>query len=160
MDGFHYTRSFLAQMPDPENAIHRRGAAFTFDAEGFCALVRALRDPIDGKPVRAPTFDHSVKDPVTDAIEIPTSSRIVILEGNYVSLDVEPWRSAARLMDERWFVQIDRKVARDRLAARHVASGIVADLEAAYARVDSTDSLNGDEILAKLLDVDEVVTGE
>lgn len=35
MDGYHLSRAQLAAMPDYATAIHRRGAAFTFDAEAF-----------------------------------------------------------------------------------------------------------------------------
>ena len=35
MDGYHYYRSQLDQMDDPEEAHARRGAAFTFDAQRF-----------------------------------------------------------------------------------------------------------------------------
>ena len=157
MDGYHYTREHLKTMPNPEVAIHRRGAAFTYDAEGFCNLVRALREPTDTLSsfnIFAPSFDHATKDPVESAIQIPATTRIVILEGNYISLDVEPWRSAAHLMDERWFVEVDEDVARERLAARHVSSRIVPNLSAAYARIDSTDCLNAIEILTKRMEVD------
>jgi pantothenate kinase len=34
-----------------------------------------------------------------DAIEIGRETGIVILDGNYVNLDREPWRAAARLFD-------------------------------------------------------------
>ncbi|KAA8649168.1 kinase-related protein [Aspergillus tanneri] len=46
MDGYHFTRAQLAQMPDPVYAVARRGAAFTFDGEKFLTLVRALREPL------------------------------------------------------------------------------------------------------------------
>ena len=35
MDGYHYYRSELDEMDDPEEAYARRGAAFTFDSERF-----------------------------------------------------------------------------------------------------------------------------
>ncbi len=161
MDGYHYSRARLAAMPNPEEAIHRRGAAFTFDAEKFCDLVGKLREPLTAasKTIYAPSFDHAIKDPVADSIAISVESRIVFLEGNYISLDREPWMSAAQLMDERWFVSVERDVARERLAKRHVASGIVPDAPAAYQRIDSTDGLNADDILDNRLEVDEEIAG-
>jgi pantothenate kinase len=162
MDGYHFSREQLAAMPDPHVAIHRRGAAFTFDAENFCRLVQKLHEPIteDASIVYAPSFDHAVKDPVADTIAISPSSRILIFEGNYISLDREPWKSAARLMDERWFVNIDKTTARERLIKRHVASGIVLDEEAAHHRIDSTDFLNADDVLQNRLEVHEEIPGD
>ncbi|KAI9736205.1 MAG: hypothetical protein M1834_001090 [Cirrosporium novae-zelandiae] len=162
MDGYHYTRAQLAAMPDPQTAIYRRGAAFTFDAENFYKLVQKLREPLnaEGKTIFAPSFDHALKDPVADNIKIHQSTHIVFLEGNYLSLDREPWRSAALLMDELWFVTIDREIARQRLAKRHVISGIVPNLEAAHHRIKTTDFLNADDILQNGLKVDEEIRGD
>ncbi|KAJ3546949.1 hypothetical protein NM208_g1749 [Fusarium decemcellulare] len=159
MDGFHLYRSQLAAMPNPTEATHRRGAAFTLDAERFYQLVKALREPVtENTPtIYAPSFDHAVKDPVEDDIEIPREAGIIIFEGLYLSLDREPWSSAARLMDELWFLDVDSEVARARLIKRHVASGIVPDEEAAKHRVSSTDQLNADDILGNRLPVDEFI---
>ena len=161
MDGFHLSRNQLAAMPDPTTAIHRRGAEFTFDAEGFYKLVKRLREPLNtASPIiYAPSFDHAIKDPVLDDIPIFPKSRIVIFEGLYLNLDREPWSSAAALMDESWFVEIDREIARARLVKRHVISGIVPDAVAAEHRISSTDFLNADDIVENRLHVEEVIPG-
>lgn len=152
MDGYHLSRAQLASMPDPATATHRRGAAFTFDAEGFHALVQALAQPIDaGKTIFAPSFDHATKDPVADAIAIAPGSRIVLLEGNYVALDRAPWKEAAQLMDELWYIDVPAAVAHQRLAERHLASGIVADEKEAWGRAKGPDELNAQDIRANLL---------
>ncbi|UNI18337.1 hypothetical protein JDV02_004610 [Purpureocillium takamizusanense] len=157
MDGFHLYRLQLATMPDPVVAVHRRGAAFTFDAQRFHDLVVALRQPVhdDSEAIYAPSFDHALKDPVEDDIAVTSRSRIVIFEGLYLALDRAPWNKAAQLMDELWFVEVDREVARSRLVKRHVAAGIVADEAAAELRVSSTDFLNADDILANRLPIQE-----
>lgn len=170
MDGYHLSRRQLAAMPDPATAIHRRGAAFTFDAQGLYELVRSLREQAvsnnntteterekEEETKYAPGFDHATKDPVADEIAIPPESRVLVFEGLYLALDREPWRSTAALMDELWFVDIDREVARQRLVKRHVASGIVDGEEAAKHRVASTDFLNADDILQNRLPIHECV---
>ncbi|KAJ6014593.1 hypothetical protein N7540_009184 [Penicillium herquei] len=161
MDGYHLSRAQLAAMPDPAIAIHRRGAAFTFDGEGFYRLVKSLREPLtaDSVAVYAPSFDHAIKDPVADDIPILPASKIIIFEGLYLSLNREPWSLAAALMDESWFIDVDRDMARERLIKRHVASGIVPDVGAATHRIDSTDFLNADDIMENRLPVDELVPG-
>ncbi|OJJ42114.1 hypothetical protein ASPZODRAFT_147740 [Penicilliopsis zonata CBS 506.65] len=160
MDGFHLSRAQLAAMPNPAEAFHRRGAAFTFDGEGFLRLVRRLREPVPPHApatatIFAPSFDHARKDPIADDIPIRPSARVLVLEGNYLSLDREPWRSAAALMDELWFIHVDRELARDRLVQRHVLSGVTPDAPSARHRVDSTDFLNADDILDHRLPVQE-----
>jgi pantothenate kinase len=162
MDGFHLTRAQLSAMPDPVRAHARRGAEFTFDGAAFLALVESLRAPVEATSVAvlAPSFDHAVKDPVADAIAIGSRQRVVLFEGNYVCLDKDPWRTAsdAQHMDERWFVDVDFVVARTRLIKRHVAAGIATDTEAAAARADENDLVNGAEIVAgKVATIDETI---
>ena len=161
MDGYHLTRAQLSAMPDPHTAHARRGAAFTFDAPAFLKLVKKLREPIcpETGTVYAPSFDHAAKDPVADDITIAASARIVVMEGNYLSLGsgAPEWKEAAGLMDELWFVDVDEKVARERLVKRHVASGIAKDEEEAGRRADENDLVNGREIVEGRLEVNEVI---
>ncbi|KAL4819072.1 P-loop containing nucleoside triphosphate hydrolase protein [Aspergillus spinulosporus] len=159
MDGYHLTRAQLAQMPDPEYAAARRGAAFTFDGEKFLALVRALREPLtpETQTLHAPSFDHAVKDPVDNDIPIAATRRVIFFEGNYLSLNKEPWSSAAKLMDELWFVDVDFDTARQRLIKRHVKAGIAKDEADAEKRANENDLVNGREIVDCRLDVQEII---
>ncbi|CAF9913390.1 hypothetical protein IMSHALPRED_001004 [Imshaugia aleurites] len=159
MDGYHLSRAQLSAMPDPTTAHRRRGAAFTFDDKAFLELVKKLREPLlpESKTVYAPSFDHAIKDPVADDIPIHPAARIVILEGNYLSLNQGLWKEAAELMDELWFVDVDFETARRRLVVRHVAAGIVKDEEEAGNRADESDLVNGRQIVDQRLDVQEVI---
>lgn len=62
-------------------------------------------------------------------------------------------------MDESWFVDVDREVARTRLVKRHVASGIVPDEAAAEHRISITDFLNANDIINNRLPVQELISG-
>lgn len=160
MDGYHLTRAQLSALPDPVEAHARRGAAFTFDAPAYLDLVRRLREPLTGPSpptIRAPSFDHAVKDPKYEDIAIEPHHRLLVFEGNYVALDKPVWRDAARLMDELWFVEVDFDVARRRLIKRHVAAGIASDEADADKRARENDLVNGREIIDFRLDVAEVV---
>lgn len=159
MDGFHYSRADLAQMPNPEEAIHRRGAAFTFDGDGFLALIKDLKASAD-RTIFAPSFGHEIKDPIANAIPIHPTSRIVLIEGNYCALDRVPWRQAASLMSLLWYIDTPPGVAHQRLAKRHLESGIVADEKEAWERATGTDELNAQDIRNNLLKVDEVIRQE
>jgi len=159
MDGYHLSRAQLSALPDPTTAHARRGAAFTFDSTSFLTLAQKLREPLlpESKTIYAPSFDHAVKDPVEDDITIPPTARIVILEGNYLSLNKGLWKEAAGLMDELWFVEVGWETARRRLVGRHVAAGIARDEEEARRRVEENDFLNGKEIVEDRLAVQEVI---
>ncbi|KAI9876423.1 MAG: hypothetical protein M1830_006526 [Pleopsidium flavum] len=159
MDGYHLSRAQLSAMPDPNTAHARRGAAFTFDGESFVTLVRKLREPLlpESSTLYAPSFDHAIKDPVADDIAIPATTRVLVFEGNYLSLNKTPWKEAAALMDELWFVDVGFDIARGRLVKRHVKAGIARDEEEAQRRVTETDLVNGREIVDGRLDVQEIV---
>lgn len=159
MDGYHLTRAQLSAMPDPTHAHARRGAAFTFDGPSFLALVQQIRLPLtsDSTTLYAPSFDHAVKDPKENDIPIAPTTRILVFEGNYLSLDKEPWNTAAALMDELWFVEVDFETAKKRLIPRHVKAGISKDAEDAEKRIMENDLVNGQEIVDGRMEVHEIV---
>lgn len=159
LDGYHLTRAQLAAMPDPEEAAYRRGAPFTFDGRSYFELVKRLRARIlpETTTIYAPSFDHAKKDPVENDIPIPPTARVVVLEGLYVALDEEPWRDAASLMDELWFVDVPVDVAIERLVKRHVAAGLSPDAKHARARVMASDMRNGQHVLDHRLPLHEII---
>lgn len=161
MDGYHLSRAQLSAMPDPETAHARRGAAFTFDAPAFLSLVQQLREPLcpESTTLYAPSFDHAVKDPVANDIPIHPSARILVFEGNYLSLGsgAKEWKEAAELMDELWFVEVEEAVARKRLISRHLAAGLAQTEREAAKRADENDLANGKEIIKGRLKVHEII---
>lgn len=162
MDGYHLSRAQLAALPDPQHAFDRRGAAFTFNGESFLELVRVLREPITSSSttIHAPSFDHTIKDPVENDIAIEPTTRVLVFEGNYLSLDKEPWRSVAKLMDDLWFVEVEFDTALKRLIPRHVKAGIAADEVQAERRVRENDLVNGMEIVENRVEVHEVIVSK
>jgi pantothenate kinase len=160
MDGYHLTRAQLAAMPEAAFAFARRGAAFTFDPDKFLRLVQTLRQELTMETLTmyAPSFDHAVKDPVEDDIAIPRTARVLFFEGNYLSMNKEPWCTAARLMDGLWFVDVDFETARERLVRRHVRAGIAKDKAEADRRAVENDLVNDREIVdCRIEEVQEVI---
>lgn len=159
MDGYHLTRAQLSAMPDPAHAHARRGAAFTFDGSSFLSLIQKIREPITPSTItiHAPSFDHALKDPKENDIPIEPTTKILVFEGNYLSLDKEPWRSAAKLMDQLWFVEVDFEVAKRRLIPRHVKAGIAKDEMEAEKRVVENDLVNGEDIVRDRMTVHEII---
>ncbi|KAF9776821.1 hypothetical protein IL306_004939 [Fusarium sp. DS 682] len=153
MDGFHYSRAFLDSLPNHIEAHARRGAYWTFDGQGVSKMVNQLH-ATRKRPLTAlyvPSFDHEIKDPILDAIEISPEVKIVIAEGNWLLYNQHPWNQIADYADETWFVDVDPELALQRVAKRHVSSGIEDTLEAALARARDNDMRNGDEIRASLI---------
>jgi pantothenate kinase len=106
--------------------------------------VEGLRKPILAEGVvTAPSFSHSLKDPVFDDIVVRPHHRIVIIEGLYALLGTDPWVKAANLLDERWFVTVNAELGKHRLCTRHVETGVAADWEEAVWRADNNDIPSG-----------------
>lgn len=160
MDGFHYPRSYLDTLPNAAEAHARRGAHWTFDAAGVVQLVERLHDSRTRPAglITVPGFDHATKDPVADAVSIPAATEIVILEGNWLLFDQESWSRIPALADDTWFVDVEPALARRRVAARHIEAGIEESLEAALARVDGNDTLNGEDVRKYLIRPNVTVT--
>jgi pantothenate kinase len=112
-DGFHHPKSTLGAFSDPANAFLRRGAPFTYDAEAFVAAVKYLRaskvtaDHDAALDILWPSFDRATQDPVSDDIVIPSTTKVVILEGNYVLLNQSPWNQIASLVQDRYVHRIN-----------------------------------------------------
>jgi len=87
----------------------------------------------------APSFDHALKDPTPDAVSVFPHHRIVVIEGLYTHLSIDPWREAAELLDERWFLDVAVEDAERRLVKRHVTSGIVKDWDDGVRRAQEND---------------------
>ena len=123
MDGYHIPRSRL-------------------DADVFHADLTALRRTRSGV---FPTFDHAEKDPRAGAIRVTPAAPLVIVEGLYVLLC--DWH-AESLFDLRVFLDCNPDEARVRLFGRHVKAGVSATPEEARHRVETSNRLNGEAILA------------
>jgi len=140
LDGWHLTRAQLDALPNPKLAHDRRGIHWSFDAQGYASFVQALRQGLHEQPadtiLTAPSFDHALKDPTPDAIAIHPFHRIVIIEGLYTFLSINPWRKAGELFDERWLVQAGFAEATERIVKRHVATGVAKDVNEAIWRAE------------------------
>lgn len=142
MDGFHLANVELARL----GRAGRKGAPDTFDAAGYVALLRRLREPRAGEIVYAPAFRREIEEPIAGAIAVLPQTRLVITEGNYLLLDEGPWAEVAGLLDECWYVDVDDGLRRQRLVERHMRFGRSA--QAAAAWVEQTDEPNARRIAA------------
>ncbi|KAF8878451.1 P-loop containing nucleoside triphosphate hydrolase protein [Infundibulicybe gibba] len=126
LDGWHISRQLLDLFPDPKLAYDRRGIHWTFDGSSYVQFIRSLR-ALPAIVITVPSFDHALKDPSPNAVTINPSHRIVIIEGLYTLLSIEPWREASLLLDERWLIQVDIEEAQRRIVKRHVVTGVAKD---------------------------------
>jgi pantothenate kinase len=135
MDGFHLQDGELARL----GRLDRKGAPDTFDADGYAALLRRIRERPDAT-VYAPAFDRDRELSLAGAIPVLPEHRLVVTEGNYLLLDEPAWRDVHAQLDECWFVPCDDAERRRRLVERHVHHGRTR--AAAEAWVEHTDEPN------------------
>lgn len=142
MDGFHLANAELERLGRQD----RKGAPDTFDAAGYAAMLRRLRQQAQGEIVYAPEFRREIEEPVAGAIAVMPGTQLLITEGNYLLLDDGPWAAVAPLLDEVWYVEVDDALRTDRLARRHERFG--RGPEAARDWVEQVDEPNARLIAA------------
>jgi pantothenate kinase len=130
------------------------GAPDTFDAAGYVALLRRLRDPAEGV-VYAPGFRREIEEPIAGAIPVPPEVRLVVTEGNYLLMPTDGWAPVRGLLDEAWYVDVDEPLRLRWLIDRHVRYGKTR--EAAEEWVMRSDQPNAVAVAATRERADVVV---
>lgn len=145
MDGFHLDNAIL----DERGLRPRKGAPETFDGVGFYYLIKRLKENIE---VVAPAFDRARDLSVAGAIVVPAEVEVVLVEGNYLMFDEDPWRYLADL----WDLTVQLDVPIDQLRARLIQRWLSHNLSrtAATRRAESNDIPNAERVLAKALTCD------
>lgn len=123
MDGYHLADRVLRT----HGTLGLKGAPQTFDGRGYRDFLRRVRADPDHTQY-APTFERELEQPVANSIPVTPEHRLLVSEGNYLLLAVDPWPEVAECFDQIWFVTMDAEVRRQRLIARHVEFGKSAAL--------------------------------
>lgn len=153
MDGFHLTRAELRRLPDPEAALARRGAPWTFDPDALARRLHDVRAEAGRAAVAWPGFQHEIGDPVEGAELVPPAARLVLVEGLYLLCRTDGWQAVRDTFDERWYLDTPLDLALERLTQRHrTVWGL--SREAAEARVAANDRLNAEIVWADRADAD------
>ena len=141
MDGFHYDDLHLV----PAGLRPRKGAPDTFDVGGLFHTLKRIR-AADEAFVAVPVFDRDIEIARAGARMIAADVPMIIVEGNYLLLDQEPWARLRPLFDVTVFVDVPEPVLRERLMARWQHYGLSVD-EIAH-KLDGNDLPNGRFVMA------------
>jgi pantothenate kinase len=137
MDGFHLPHARL----EAAGTAADKGMPHTFDGAGFAAFLAALRAATG--PVSGPSYSRKIEDVVENAIVIPATARLLVVEGNYLLLPTPPWDRVRPLLDRAVFLHLPRELARARLLARHAEAGLFTEARN-RAHVERVDLANHD----------------
>ncbi|MDP3896746.1 MAG: nucleoside triphosphate hydrolase [Mesorhizobium sp.] len=149
MDGFHFDDSVLRARGQHD----RKGAPETFDVAGFEHLLGRLR--AREADVAVPVFDRSIEIARAGGAIVGAEARIVLVEGNYLLLDEEPWRRLGPMIDVSIFLDVPRDELERRLIRRWLELGHSPD--EARAKALSNDIPNAQRVLEKRRPADIVI---
>jgi len=133
MDGFHLDNATL----EARGRLAKKGAADTFDAAGFVALIQSVAR---GEADSFPTFDRENDCTVRGGGAVPARADIALCEGNYLLLNAAPWAELQALWDVTVWIDVPMAELRRRLVARWQDHGLSA--ADAVARAEGNDLAN------------------
>ena len=140
-DGFHYDDAVLGSL----NLLDRKGSPDTFDVGGFRSLLLRLR--ANNEPVVAvPVFDRILEISRAAGQLIPSDVKYLIVEGNYLLLDLAPWSSLRDCFDATIMLQVDRRTLEARLLDRWRSLGF--DEATSFEKVHRNDLPNADIVIS------------
>jgi pantothenate kinase len=105
--------------------------------------------------IYAPGFERTIEQPIAGAIPVPRAARLIVSEGNYLLVEDERWAKVRPLVDEVWYVDLDRPERLKRLVERHMRFG--KDEAAAMAWATGTDERNAAVIAATKARADLII---
>ena len=117
---------------------------WTFNGAAAVDLVEQVRKQnTESNDFKSPFALH-VEDVDNHSLNAAGDASIVLFEGLYVLCEDLPWARISSLVNERWFVEIEPEVGRQRVIRRFLESGIEPDLDAATTRYDENDIFNAE----------------
>jgi pantothenate kinase len=139
MDGFHYDDAIL----NARGHRPRKGAPHTFDVAGFEVLLKRIK--ARESDIAIPVFDRSMELARAGADIVDDKTRFIIVEGNYLLLNREPWNRLKPLFDFTVYLNVPFEKLEQRLINRWLGFGF--DMDYAKNWIASNDTLNITEVI-------------
>jgi len=111
MDGFHYDDLILKE----KKLLLKKGAPETFDVMGLINFVSRLQKEDE---VVIPIFDRSLELSRSSAVIISKSTKVIIVEGNYILLNSYPWCELHKFFNTTVMINCEKKILEKRLIER------------------------------------------
>ena len=145
MDGFHLDDAILSS----QNLLPRKGSPETFDVMGLKSfLIRLANEP----EVIVPIFDRSLELSRSSAVTISENKKIIIVEGNYLLLNSNPWNELNNYFDSRVMIHCEESVLEKRLIDRWKGFNLTQDQ--INQKVYENDLPNGVNVIQNSIEAD------
>ena len=145
MDGFHLDDAILSS----QNLLPRKGSPETFDVMGLKSfLIRLANEP----EVIVPIFDRSLELSRSSAVTISENKKIIIVEGNYLLLNSQPWNELNNYFDSRVMIHCEESVLEKRLIDRWKGFDLTQDQ--INQKVYENDLPNGVNVIQNSIEAD------
>ena len=145
MDGFHLDDAILSS----QNLLPRKGSPETFDVMGLKSfLIRLANEP----EVIVPIFDRSLELSRSSAVTISENIKIIIVEGNYLLLNSQPWNELNNYFDSRVMIHCEESVLEKRLIDRWKGFNLTQDQ--INQKVYENDLPNGVNVIQNSIEAD------
>lgn len=148
MDGYHLDDSLLEDL----GLLKRKGAPETFDFAGFKHLLLRIKNEDE---VVYPVFDREREISIAGARILKKNIRIVIVEGNYLLFDEEPWSCLSKLWDYSVFLDVELTVLEQRLIDRWLDHGF-SRAEAQQKALEN-DIQNAKRVIASRIQANKII---
>ena len=137
MDGFHFDNEYLNThyRKDATLLAKHKGAIDTFDIEDLTKNIKNIKE---NKEVFWPIYDRNIHNPIKNAIKVKKD--IILIEGNYLLLDIDPWNKLTEYCDFSIFIKGEVIDLENRLVKRKLLSK--ANLDNALIHYHETDKPN------------------
>jgi pantothenate kinase len=139
MDGFHMKHAKLESLGTAQD----KGMPHTFEGAAFADFLAQVKSATG--PVSGPGYSRKIEDVVEDAIDVPATTRLLVVEGNYLLLPTSPWWRVKPLLDRAIYLELPVETVRARLMRRHAEEGLFTD-DRNRAHIERVDLVNFDTV--------------
>jgi pantothenate kinase len=153
MDGFHFDNSILI----PKNLLARKGSPPTFDVGGLMSILSRLKKNNESEVV-VPVYDRKMQLAKAGARIIPKSLRYIIVEGNYLLLNQDPWKKLSLFFETTVSINVDIETLRQRLTFRWQDHGL--NKKEIDDKVTGNDLINAELVIKKSKKAEFFIDGQ
>lgn len=144
-DGWHYPNNYLDTHTIESRGVsallrQRKGAPETYDQQGILDFLRKVKRE---DTVSYPVYSRKLHDPIQNAGTITAKQRCIVIEGNYLLLQLPLWNEMKQYYDLSIFLSADADTLVGGLRERHLRGGKTPEVvEQQIQTVDLPNILN------------------